>query len=213
MSILARPYNVSIIPATAATYYHPKGTETATAVAVPAVINATDFTWTQSTLTLTKTAAFTNYTFVAGDTIAISAGTGATIGTYTIASRTSNDAIVLTTSIGAGADGQSDIAGNMSVATQVNNRGEMNLTNSPKGIIIYSITANSVAAANTDSIAIATQAGTTISGAIFLARSVTPYAPVADFKPQGMRVKSNSNICFTTTGTTGWTVQWEPFVA
>lgn len=76
-----------------------------------APITITDGTWTEATKTLTKTAAFASYTYADGDTIKISDGTGATAATYTIASRTSDNAIVLVTSIGAGADGQTDIDG------------------------------------------------------------------------------------------------------
>lgn len=69
----------------------------------------TDATYTESTLNLAKTAGFTNYTFTPGDTIDLTAGTGATVGTYTIASRTDDDNIVLSSSIGSAADGQTDI--------------------------------------------------------------------------------------------------------
>ncbi len=58
-------------------------------------------TWTVATLTLTKTAAFTSYTWAYGDQIYVSGGTGVTAGWYRIASRTSANAIVLATSIAA----------------------------------------------------------------------------------------------------------------
>lgn len=70
-------------------------------------------TWTESTLALTKTAAFTSYTWVQGDEVEITAGTGATVGFYKIRSRASANAIVLETSIGAAADAQVDIDGSM----------------------------------------------------------------------------------------------------
>lgn len=76
-----------------------------------APIVITDATWTESTKTLTKTGGFTNYTFAASDVIAITGGTGATTGNYTIISRVSDDAIVLSTSIGSAADGNTDIDG------------------------------------------------------------------------------------------------------
>lgn len=57
--------------------------------------------WTQSTKTLTKTGAFANYAHLAGDTIDITAGTGLTLGTAKVVSRTSDDAIVLDTDLGA----------------------------------------------------------------------------------------------------------------
>lgn len=75
-----------------------------------APITITGGTWTNGTLTLTKTGAFANYTFRVNDLIAITGGTGATAGTYIVSSRTSDDAIVLSTTIGSGADGQTDIA-------------------------------------------------------------------------------------------------------
>jgi len=56
-------------------------------------------TWTESTKTLTKLTAFALYTWQPGDQIYISGGTAVTAGLYTIASKTSNNAIVLTTSI------------------------------------------------------------------------------------------------------------------
>ena len=56
----------------------------------------TDGAWTALTRTLTKAAAFADYSFTSGDKIYISAGTDFTAGWYEIASRTSDDAIVLT---------------------------------------------------------------------------------------------------------------------
>lgn len=57
-------------------------------------------TWTESTKTLTQTGAFTNLLLTNGPAmVLITDGTGATIGEYQVASKTSNDAIVLTTSI------------------------------------------------------------------------------------------------------------------
>ena len=76
-----------------------------------ASIALTAATWTESSLTLTSTGSFANYTFVDGDVIEITSGTGATAGEYEIASRTNDNAIVLVSSIGAAADGNSDIAG------------------------------------------------------------------------------------------------------
>ncbi len=61
----------------------------------------TNGTWTESTKTLTKTGAFTNYTWTSGDRIYIASGTGVTPGIYEIASKTSANAIVLTTSLSA----------------------------------------------------------------------------------------------------------------
>lgn len=62
-------------------------------------ITGTAASWTPGTLTLTLTGAFTNYTFVEGDEIQITGGTAVTEGFYTIASRTSANAIVLASSI------------------------------------------------------------------------------------------------------------------
>lgn len=76
-------------------------------------IAITGGTWTDATKTLTKTGAFTNYVFKAGDRVRITGGTGATAGFYVVATRASADAITLTTSIGVGADGQTDIAGTL----------------------------------------------------------------------------------------------------
>ena len=61
-------------------------------------------TWTISTpaLTLTQASAFTDYDFVDGDEIEILDGTGATTGVYKIASRRSDNAIVLESALAAG---------------------------------------------------------------------------------------------------------------
>lgn len=65
-------------------------------------ISDTTATWTASTLTLTDTGAFANYTFRSGDQIEITAGTGATTGFYGIASRVDDDSITLDTSLATG---------------------------------------------------------------------------------------------------------------
>jgi len=64
-------------------------------------LSGTVATWTTLTSTLTEAAAFTDYTFLAGDEITIVDGTGATTGVYKIASRTSANAIVLDGSLSA----------------------------------------------------------------------------------------------------------------
>lgn len=58
-------------------------------------------TWTEGTKTLTQVGAFTNYSFLSRDTVDLTTVPLGTTGTYEVASRTSADAIVLTTSIGA----------------------------------------------------------------------------------------------------------------
>ncbi len=75
-----------------------------------AEIEIEDATWTEATKTLTKVAGFTDYDFLSADTAEVTSGTGATAGQYQVSSKTSNDAIVLATSIGSAADGQTDIA-------------------------------------------------------------------------------------------------------
>lgn len=66
------------------------------------ILSGSTATWTAASSTLTETGGFTDYSFLAGDEITISGGTGATQGTYKIASRTSANAIVLDGSIAAG---------------------------------------------------------------------------------------------------------------
>lgn len=78
-----------------------------------APITLTDATWDESELTLTKTGAFADYTFLAGDQLRVTAGTGATLGYYPLASRVSDDAITLESSIGADA---ADIDGTMTLS-------------------------------------------------------------------------------------------------
>lgn len=65
-------------------------------------VEGTTATWTAATLTLTQASGFTDYTFVEGDEIEILDGTGATTGFYTISSRTSANAIVLSSALAAG---------------------------------------------------------------------------------------------------------------
>ena len=67
------------------------------------IASATGITFTGATVSgtsVTKTSGFTNYRFTTGDTCVLTSG--ATPGTYTIASRTNNDTIVLATSAGSG---------------------------------------------------------------------------------------------------------------
>lgn len=61
-------------------------------------ITGTSASWTAASNTLTLASAFTDYTFVDGDEIQITAGSG-TEGFYEVASRTSANAIVLSSSI------------------------------------------------------------------------------------------------------------------
>lgn len=61
-------------------------------------ITGTDASWTTATNTLTLASAFTNYTFVVGDEIEVTGGSGTT-GFYTVSSRTSANAIVLDSSL------------------------------------------------------------------------------------------------------------------
>lgn len=68
---------------------------------------AADATYTHSTKTITKTAAFAT-TIPAGAVVRVTAGTGATLGEYIVASATA-DTVVLTASIGSAADAQTDI--------------------------------------------------------------------------------------------------------
>jgi hypothetical protein len=66
-------------------------------------------TWTEATRTLTKVGAFASYSFLSADVAIVTDGTGATVGTYEVESKTDSDSIVLVTSIGSAADGQTDI--------------------------------------------------------------------------------------------------------
>jgi hypothetical protein len=63
------------------------------------LVSGSTATWTTATSTLTATGAFTNYTFLSGDEITITSGTGATTGVYKVASKTSANAIVITGSL------------------------------------------------------------------------------------------------------------------
>jgi hypothetical protein len=74
-------------------------------------------TWTEATKTLTLTGAFEGYTHTDGARVRVTGGTGATVGDYIVASRTSDDAIVLTTSLGADANGEDDIEAELTWVT------------------------------------------------------------------------------------------------
>lgn len=82
-----------------------------------AKITLADATWTESSKTLTKTGAFADYDWLAGDQVEITDGTGAEKAFYRVASKTSSNAIVLETSIGAAADTQTDIDGTLELTT------------------------------------------------------------------------------------------------
>lgn len=68
-------------------------------------------TFTHDTRTITKTGAFAGYKHVDGARVRITSGTGAILGDYIAASKTSDNAITLTTTLCEDADGQTDIAG------------------------------------------------------------------------------------------------------
>lgn len=72
-------------------------------------------TWNQTTLALTKTAAFADYVWLQGDTLQVTGGTGVTLGRAPIASRDSADQITLTKTIKASA--ATDVAGTVELFT------------------------------------------------------------------------------------------------
>lgn len=76
-------------------------------------------TWTESSLTLTQASAFTTYTFIDEDVVKITGGTSVTAKYYTVASRTSANAIVLSESLSTtGGDlAAADIAGTIHTPT------------------------------------------------------------------------------------------------
>jgi hypothetical protein len=81
-------------------------------------ITVTNATWTESSLTVTKTGAFTNYTFVEGDQFQVTGGTNALLTSSTveyieITSNPATNQIVLAQSLGSDADGDADIDGTM----------------------------------------------------------------------------------------------------
>jgi len=74
----------------------------ATLLDLRGTVSGTGATWTAATNTLTLSSAFTTYAFVEGDEIQINdGGSGATEGFYEVGSRTSDNAVVLSTSISA----------------------------------------------------------------------------------------------------------------
>jgi len=80
-------------------------------------ITITAATWTEATLTLTVTSpttAFADYALLDGDQVEIESGTGADPGFYDVLSATAS-AIVLRTSIGSAANGQTNIAGELAL--------------------------------------------------------------------------------------------------
>jgi hypothetical protein len=70
--------------------YHPTG-----AGALRTAILVSAATYTAATRRITKTGAFTAYTFTAGDVFRVTAGTGLVIGEYEISSKVSNNIIDL----------------------------------------------------------------------------------------------------------------------
>jgi hypothetical protein len=72
-------------------------------------VSGSTATWTTASSTLTDTGEFASYTFVAGDEINVTDGTGATLGVYKVASKTSSDAIVLDGSLSGSNLGTGDI--------------------------------------------------------------------------------------------------------
>lgn len=74
------------------------------------IVNAT---YTESTKNLLKTGGFTNYTFVDGDQIDITGGANAQKRQVEIVSRTDANNIVLLDSLGAAADGDTDVDGTL----------------------------------------------------------------------------------------------------
>lgn len=74
-----------------------------------AAIELTGGTWDEANLRLTKLGAFASYSWLLADTVRVTEGTGATTGTYEVAARIDDDTIELASSIGAAADGQTDI--------------------------------------------------------------------------------------------------------
>lgn len=63
------------------------------------VLTITDADWTQATLTLTSSSAFSTYFHVAGAVFTATGGTGVTTGDYNIVSKTSDNALVLASSL------------------------------------------------------------------------------------------------------------------
>lgn len=76
-------------------------------------ITFTDGTWTEATKTISAMtpATLTGFVWRSGMKVQITDGTGATAGEYELASTSTDTALVLTTSIGALADGEMDIDG------------------------------------------------------------------------------------------------------
>lgn len=65
-------------------------------------VDLTSAAWTDATKTLTQTGKFAGYVFKAGDEINLTGGAGVSTGWYVIASKTSDDAIVLVADINGG---------------------------------------------------------------------------------------------------------------
>jgi len=78
-------------------------------------VSTTTATWVEATKTLTSTGSFANYTFLDGDMYRADSGTNVTEQLYKVESRTSDDAIVLKTSLAStGADlATGDITGTL----------------------------------------------------------------------------------------------------
>lgn len=66
------------------------------------VLSIADADWTESSLTLTLSSSFSSYLHVAGAVFTATGGTGVTTGDYNIVSKTSDNAIVLASSLSSG---------------------------------------------------------------------------------------------------------------
>jgi len=93
--------------------FSPMGAPDVDAVNSAVVLTFSGATYTDATKAITKTGAFTKYRHLTGDRVYINAGADATKGEYVIASRQSDDEIRLSTSIGAAANGDTDIGGHI----------------------------------------------------------------------------------------------------
>ena len=76
-----------------------------------APITLTDATYTETGIIITKTSAFSSYTYRGAEQLDVTGGANATEGLYVVAGKTDSSNITLSASIGSAADGDTDIDG------------------------------------------------------------------------------------------------------
>jgi hypothetical protein len=82
-------------------------------------LSVTGMRWNATTKVLSKTGGFIGYEYNRGDTIAVTGGTNATVGTYIVNDKLDDNKIVLESALGTGTANQADIAGTIAASKRI----------------------------------------------------------------------------------------------